>query len=572
MTIEFKDIPDPGDASFGALVKRRMGVLKFLMAAGGVARDPILILTLLASVSRSGMIFAINETARTADQGVGWSVVLLLVSAAVLLTSGYFQRLRAFNLITTITRALRERMSRLVLRANIDFLISSPHGQVYAAMTGEVGVLSGAVMNIVEAIGAILVLVIAIPYLFYVSWSAGIASVIALVMGVVGFALLDRPARRYGLKSSQAFAQYCDRVGDMLGGWKELRLRGTRRDALEAETLRVISEQIETKMKAEKLFSASTGIGQSAVIMLLCFVVIAVPLLQGGDTTAMFQVLTIIFLVNGPTETLFSILPRFSRAENAYFKIQMVEKSLKAAQSLALMSDHAPMRQFAEIELCGVEANVRELEKPDAVPFHLGPVSLKFKPGETVFICGGNGSGKTTLLSLITGLRHPEQGEILLDGVPLNDETTAAYRELYSGVFSGFHLFDRAFGMPPEELAELERRVDQLGLSQRVQLLGDKFSSTSLSAGQSRRMALSVALAEKRPIIVLDEFAADQDPANRAFFYDVLVPELTASGRLVLAVTHDDHQFHKCDRLIKMEGGRVVSDDRLAQRQSDTGS
>ena len=76
---------------------------------------------------------------------------------------------------------------------------------------------------------------------------------------------------------------------------------------------------------------------------------------------------------------------------------------------------------------------------------------------------------------------------------------------------------------------------------------------------------VAVALAESRPIIVLDEFAADQDPSNRAFFYDVLVPELAAGGQLVIAVTHDEHQFHKCDRLIKMEGGRIVSDERQNQ-------
>ena len=226
-----------------------------------------------------------------------------------------------------------------------------------------------------------------------------------------------------------------------------------------------------------------------------------------------------------------------------------------------------PLERFDSIALKGVSASVGEKGRPDVTPFHLGPIDLTFHPGETVFICGGNGSGKTTLLSLITGMRHPELGEIQLDGAPLTDETTATYRELFSAVFAQFHLFEHAYGMPEAELKALEDRIAQLGLAERVQLLGDKFSNTSLSAGQSRRLALAVALAEQRPIIVLDEFAADQDPANRAFFYDVLMPELSASGRLVLAVTHDDHQFGKCDRLIKMEAGRIVSDERMRARK-----
>ena len=59
---------------------------------------------------------------------------------------------------------------------------------------------------------------------------------------------------------------------------------------------------------------------------------------------------------------------------------------------------------------------------------------------------------------------------------------------------------------------------------------------------------------------VLDEFAADQDPAHRALYYDVLVPEMARRGHLVIAVTHDEHCFDKCDRLIRMEQGMIVSD------------
>ena len=74
--------------------------------------------------------------------------------------------------------------------------------------------------------------------------------------------------------------------------------------------------------------------------------------------------------------------------------------------------------------------------------------------------------------------------------------------------------------------------------------------------------ALSVALAEARPIIVLDEFAADQDPVRRKLFYDVLVPQMARDGHLVIAVTHDEHCFDKCDRLIRMEAGRILADTR----------
>lgn len=563
MSIELKGIPDPSDGSLRAMLERRWTVLRFLVQSSGLLRDPIVILTLMSSLSRSGLILAINETARAEGAIWTWSSALLVGCAIVMLTAGYFQRMRSFVLVTTVSRSLWRRLSRLLLRANIDFLLSQKHGNVYSAVTNEVNGLSASVVAIVEIVGAIIVLAFALPYLFYVSPTSGAAAIVAVIIGFTGFAILDKPARKWGHKAGVLFAEYCDRAGDMLGGWKELRLRKDRRDALEVQTLRGIDEHVEARMRAQKLFAASAGVGQAAIIFLLCFVVIMLPVLQNADATVLFQVLTIIFLVNGPIETLFNALPSLSRSETAYFRIWTVGQSLANSQSLATLDDTTALSKFDEISLKAVEAVVGEIDDPDAVPFHLGPIDMTFKPGETVFICGGNGSGKTTLLSLITGLRHPTSGQVMLDGEVLDEKSTASYRELFSGVFSGFHLFDRAYGAQQAELEELERRISELDLDGRVSLLEDRFSTTSLSAGQSRRLALAVALAERRPIIVLDEFAADQDPTNRAFFYDVLVPELSASGRLVLAVTHDDHQFHKCDRLIKLAGGRVISDERM---------
>ncbi|TCL01536.1 putative ATP-binding cassette transporter [Shimia isoporae] len=564
MTIEFKDIPDPSDGSLKAMVQRRWIVIRFLATSSGMMRDPIVALTLIASFARSGLIFSINETARMGGGLSTWPVSLLLICALTMLTAAYYQRMRAFLLVTSVARQLRERMSKQLLRANIDFLLSQKHGQVYSAMTGEVNGLSSTVVAIVEIVGAFIVLAFALPYLFYVSPESGTAALVAVMIGVTGFVLLDRPARKWGHEAARLFAEYCDRVGDMLGGWKELRLRRARRDALEAETLGLIDDHVGARMHAQRLFAASAGVGQAAIILLLCFVVIALPALRNADATVLFQVLTIIFLVNTPIETLFNALPALSQSETAYFRILTVDRALAGAQSQAMVDSTDVKRSFSEIALVNVEARLGDADAADAEPFDLGPVNLTFHPGETVFVCGGNGSGKTTLLSLITGLRNPTRGDVQLDGHPLTKQTTGAYRELFSGVFSGFHLFERAYGFSDQELAALEEHIDRLDLRGRVSMLDDKFSSTSLSAGQSRRLALAVALAEQRPIIVLDEFAADQDPANRAFFYDVLVPELSGSGRLVLAVTHDDHQFHKCDRLIKMAGGQIVSDERMA--------
>jgi len=79
-----------------------------------------------------------------------------------------------------------------------------------------------------------------------------------------------------------------------------------------------------------------------------------------------------------------------------------------------------------------------------------------------------------------------------------------------------------------------------------------------LSTGQRKRLALISSLLEDRPIVMFDEWAADQDPHFRKHFYEDIIPSLRASGKTILAVSHDDNYWHVADRVLKMEYGQFV--------------
>ena len=107
----------------------------------------------------------------------------------------------------------------------------------------------------------------------------------------------------------------------------------------------------------------------------------------------------------------------------------------------------------------------------------------------------------------------------------------------------------------PEEVQAL---LTQFELEQKIGLVdGNRWTSTSLSTGQRKRIALIVSIVQQKPIIVFDEWAADQDPIFRRYFYEVLLPELKASGRTIIAATHDDRYFHLADRVMRMEFGQL---------------
>ena len=191
--------------------------------------------------------------------------------------------------------------------------------------------------------------------------------------------------------------------------------------------------------------------------------------------------------------------------------------------------------------------------------FSVGPVNLTIHRGELLFLIGGNGSGKSTLAMLLTGLYQPQSGEILLDGKALSAEKPEDYRKLFSAVFTDVWLFDHLLGPEGQQAnpALVENWLGQLQMSHKLELQDGKILNLKLSKGQKKRVALLLALAEERDIILLDEWAADQDPHFRREFYQVLLPLMKAMGKTIFAISHDDHYFIHADRLLEMRDGKL---------------
>jgi len=191
--------------------------------------------------------------------------------------------------------------------------------------------------------------------------------------------------------------------------------------------------------------------------------------------------------------------------------------------------------------------------------FEVGPVNLTLRRGELVFLIGGNGSGKSTLAMLLTGLYTPTSGTLLVDGVPVTADTLPAYRALFSAVFTDFHLFGRAMGPQGSapDAALVESWLQRLKMAEKLTWNAGQVTNLKLSQGQRKRVALLMAVAEQRDILLLDEWAADQDPQFRRTFYRELLPQLHAMGKTVLAISHDDHYFEHADRLLEMRTGQL---------------
>ncbi|NJM73987.1 MAG: cyclic peptide export ABC transporter, partial [Scytonema sp. RU_4_4] len=314
------------------------------------------------------------------------------------------------------------------------------------------------------------------------------------------------------------------------------------------------------QVAAMTIFAA---VGGSALLMLFVpigLLLFVLPLLSDISTSVISGfVLTMIFMLM-PLQMISAMLPEFMKANVALNKIESLGLSLVTQTNepdISLSSHLKPQHQ--KLELMGVtHAYQREGE---ASQFILGPIDLIFAPGELVFIVGGNGSGKSTLVKLIAGLYIPESGIIRLGGESVSDVNREWYRQHFSVVFSDFYLFDRLLGFEGERIDKrTQHYLKQLQLDKKVQVKNGSFSSTALSQGQRKRLALLTAYLEDRPIYIFDEWASDQDPMFKQIFYTQLVPELKQRGKTILVISHDDHYFHLADRIVKLDSGKLEYD------------
>ena len=276
--------------------------------------------------------------------------------------------------------------------------------------------------------------------------------------------------------------------------------------------------------------------------------------------------LTILFM-QSPLLHAVGAYPTMQTAQVALDKIQSLE--LAECQSTFItdivvnnwqsISFNDISYRYASIDTDANEVMVKENENENSTDI-LKSVNLILKRGDVVFLIGANGSGKSTLAKIITGIFTPSIGAVKIDSQLVDSENNADYRQLFSAIFSDQHLFKQLIGregQQPDE-ALVNTWLHKLNLQDKVSVTDNQLSTDKLSQGQRKRLAMLIAVAEQKDILLLDEWAADQDPAFRRVFYQTLIPELKALGKTLFIISHDDGYFEHADRLLLMKEGRLI--------------
>ena len=262
-----------------------------------------------------------------------------------------------------------------------------------------------------------------------------------------------------------------------------------------------------------------------------------------------------------PTWAVIATVPTFLRGRVSLAKIRELGDSLDAVAPERV--DVAESRSSAPRVRIELERVTFSYPAPagDERPFSVGPIDAHFLERRSGIRYGRQRQRQVHAREASLRAVFAASGRILLNGTPIDDSNREQYREHFAAIFADYHLFERLFGIDTVgREAQIQEYLALLRLDRKVRIEGGRFSSTALSSGQRKRLALLTAFLEDRPVYIFDEWAADQDPSYKEVFYLRLLPELKARGKCVIVVTHDDRYFHLGDRMIKLEPSAPVSD------------
>ena len=540
----------------------RLGILSFLQRETHALDRKLLLLTVVSGVANAMNLAVINAAVDALRGGSpSWQhLVWFGLSVGLFVYSLRYILYESTRITEAAICSVRLRLADKIRHSDLLALESIGAGDIHARIGRDTAAIAQAARPLFAAAQGVIMILFTLGYIALVSPVAMLLCLLLIAAGGVKY-LRDKKVYHRSLEEASAREDtLSESLEGLLRGFKELRLHERKSDDAFDEFRSTATKVREVRTQVMVLFSNNLVFVEMFFVLLLGAVAFVLPVLATSFTPSATKIVAAILFFFGPLTNVVMLLPLLAQVNVTVDNLQRLEATLDEHRARS-PEQQAPtpldLSSFRAIRLEDLSFAYRD---PEGNPtFQIGPVDGEIRRGEILFLVGGNGSGKTTLLKLLTALYWPAHGHIQVDGAVIGPANVQSYRELFSAIFSDFHLFERLHGLQQVAPERVEALLEEMGLSGKTALEQGRFTTTRLSTGQRKRLALLVARLEDKQVYVFDEVAADQDAHFRGYFYETLLRELKGKGKTVVVVTHDDRFFHVADRVLGMEYGKLQS-------------
>ena len=522
----------------------------------------LLILGALAAMINLFLLFALTAAANKAVQheSMLWDLTIVAIGLFSYWISEGFVRRRMTVVVEGIIEKVRLRIVEKIRYADLTSIEMIGKASAYNAVSTHALNISRGATGIITGFTSFALLCWASLIILSLSGTAFLILAGTLALVIILFNANQAKMNAWMKESVNQDNRFLGAFGDLIDGFKELKMNSAKVDDFVESSLRPLAASArELRTQAGLTLNRSILLATLALFIVLAALVFLLPLFSPDQVSNLPRLITFVVFLFGPLGQVMQVYPLVNEATASIRETQRVEKLLDSIYEEGLaepVSDAAPAIPFESLQCTALSFSYRDERGQPS--FSIEPLDFQLSRGELVFIAGGNGSGKSTFLKVLAGLYPPANGSIAVNGVVVGRDNRQSYRNLFSNVFSDFHLFDRLYGINEIDHDRVRGLLELTDLLHKTSIVDRQITFLSLSSGQRKRLALVVSLLEDKPILLLDEWAAEQDRPFRRKFYREILPWLKQQKKTVVAVTHDDDYYDVADRVLKMEFGKIV--------------
>ena len=518
-------------------------------------RQPFLLMllfTLLSGALGIGVLAFINSRLLhgTADGGTAvWQFAVLVLFYFAAAT---FSQIKLSQIGHHFICTMQTQLVKRVMDADSETVQKAGKAPILASLANDIHHLSVAFTRLPDLVQGMLFTAACSLYLIWLSPALFAVTALMLALMTAGGHLAVRLHYRYFRQKRAAEDALQGHYETVLNGHRELLLNRYRAERF---FRREFTPETERKrgfhIRADAYHLLAVNWGNSVMLAAVGIVFYLAAYRQWASLADAATVSMTVLFMRGPLTAAIGAFPVLLQSQVA---LQALERLKLPEYRNAFHDGQALPDNWQTIRL----ENIRYAHPAQGgQTFALEPLNLTIKRGETVFLIGANGSGKSTLAMVLTGLYLPAAGKIYVDDTEITAANRSAYRQLFAAVFTDFHLFEQLTDGMGQDVSDglIAGWLEHLQLNGKAKIEAGRILNSKLSQGQKKRLALLAAALENRSMLILDEWAADQDPQFRRVFYEQLLPLLKSSGCTVFAISHDDKYFHHADRILSMKQG-----------------
>lgn len=512
----------------------------------------LILISICSGCGNALLIIIINNALLNIKKFQLWLMIYFVLCVLLYAIGQKIVRAKLIHITNDLVYQKRSGIVQAILHSSYERFEKIGTGRIQTALNNDTETISNFAGVVTLGFTNLVTLLCCFVYLSSINFISFIVSLFIVVAAATLYSIVGKKSRVLWEETRSLQDVFFEFINDILYGFKELAVNHKKRSGFSEDMFESSHVYKSKRIKADVMFTNVFIIGELIFTAVIGAVLFIYPMVfKNLDITMIRNYVFIYMYMTAPVRGILNSIPNIISIRVSWQRLNDFLNEIN--ETIRDVKVDITIPKQVELSLMDVEYEYVD----EDTRFKVGTIDYSFKNGTIYFITGGNGSGKSTLANLITGLYSPSKGKIYVNEREVNSRELG---EMFTFVFSDYYVFRKLYGIDvdskKEEITEL---LSRLHLSDKLQIEADSFSTLNLSTGQKKRLALLVCCLEDKSVYLFDEWASDQDPEFRRFFYTELLPELKNRGKCVIVITHDDAYFEHCDYCIQMQMGKIVN-------------